>query len=1609
MMNNSSKYISDIFDSPKYNDVKQSMVYNHTKAYPSVNSSNSGNTHSEENVRWLTKQFVKKPFIIQYDNNDMKEFDYEGSVLNAGTTTGGMVNIDGYIINSSADIKHISFDNTSNTMLGTHSINGDEYGYIDHQALQQVSQQFMNGLSESADFLGYAYLETLNSIVMQYFDIDEEGFEKASEYLCFCLSNIYKQSRGETVDADNYVTTYHGEPISIPTDYSYSNKYECSRATIHYEGELVEYIREHTDTPIQHDNVRDVDYVDVTYSIYYGIPEGRLRPIKGKLQESSTVEDTYLSFIYFVDIFGIYYVYTSDLGVITNTFPFSNNNNINFNNDTVTIHSSTTSDIIKLTENIYDTTKLYAVISNSETGYDLLSDAINSYNSDTSHTINYNISDFYNRKLSSIPTSATLTATNVLNNHLLNVTSSDLINNYCKYHNILSPSSTDISDILSGDLINLCDNYYCLPLGTNEFGDTLQDLFCLPSQRNGVLPSTMRSYVPVGFITSSGSLITLNYEKVYKTEPNSQYQSTYVDASGNVLYQQIYVEGYLSFFRRVCAKLYGIAISANSEYGNITNLNDADSVGWAQIFKAIQYKEISVDVNNLSGYSNELTTFFNVEALENITLDVIYNKLIAPFVNLYMQLSWSNLYDNTTNLNNNKYKPIKAGNSIRNMSITAPYSLVEDAPDYIIINSPHTYVTPIGNIETHKNIRYSKDSYTDAERLKQFLCTQETTDIGNHIPLRDKVYFSDAQWETDRLSLCQDFISFVKGCSRPTWGDNPTNKDNTFIQIPFKLTSLDMDINNGFDKFTQLNYIVDKFADYSAYNGQSVVKCPISAGYVQNVYISTTTLLPTKSIVYNQYYWQGTGNPAYENPMNCKQYELDFVPHFVKGFSGEALLGVGGFSFYGKSQGWAMAIPTLFRLYKDGLNCLCGRLRGTIEHAGVFIDYKLPNDIENIDFWFANTWLTEVRTVADYDIENSGTKAPSNTDGMSEYLNLRNNTLFSIDVIYGLDENGDYISFGDCIRQYISSIIDTDTKLNYVDVVSDNVLGKKCEVVTYTGLRDNIVRLKQYADNNVRQSSNETLSNTSTIIIENNKYYNLTDTQIPSILYIKAMSQFNNVDDYNKFVLNTTDTDSTNTVFKCAIKIPYVANKQVPLVLRLDTIFNEFISGNGISTIWDSNYPIKVKTVNDHIVYDIEVFDYITRQSNITHCLAELTVFLNSDKTVAIGHCDISMIACGRSMTAMDMNYLWRELYRLDRITWEQVSLITGTGLAYKVWDLGDTKTFDVTYDGITYHVPAMIIGFDQEDAFYYPTSKQHTITWLTNIYNSDIETSDVTLFNQKFKTNLTNHTFEGGRNGYNGINTDNVNMGYDLPVVAWLNYDGDLGYDDTSSGYHKYGIKRYTDNDFLKYVALSTKSTGIVYTVQNGSDYGLVAPSSIESYTDYTDLYESDGHIGLTFWLPSLSEVGLSYTQDDECEQYLNSQGITTRSGVYNLPDAPFMGNTNYYVHEAESNTINNLAYEYFTQPANEQNVKSLTMLTSSYYTINKDLTEMPDSPTVSEFLQNVDTSVFDTCKRTMYAVGAGYTENQSEGRQFTLLHRDDVSEVLHGEIFTDFCFITV
>lgn len=1610
-MSSNNKFFSDRFGTDP--DVRQSLGYNNVKSYPSVNSSNDGHRHSEENVRWLTKQFIRKPFIIQYDDNTMEEFNYEGSSLNAGTTTGGMVNIDGYIINSAADLNCLSFDNTEDTMLGTGSI----YGYIEHQVLQQLSEQFTNGL-ETADIEDIIHPsgDPHDSPVPNYFrqfpwstllplvPVDKQT-QCMWDYIRLSLSYIRKLELNEPYVSSVFI--FDGLPEPVPYDVDIAENIGGSTiptairpatVTITYnttdvldiiitdllnngydpvESLVTKFPERVNSVTYTTDSVTgNIDSITVEYNCYYGILKDKLKSIKDE-------SDEFTSTLFVVDIFGFYFVYKPDLSISTHTFPYTQDSNINFVQDNITPgRNLPTVYIVKGCNNIYDTTRMYRPIISTDDNYTLLNDHIN--NMPASYT--YTINDFYIKKPEGEVVPALSTSlSNVLNtDHFRIVTETNIINDYVNYN-----PTDDISVELSrGRLSQLCNNYYCLKLDSSS---PILQTFGL-KYNNGYT----NEYVPVGFMTSSGDLQVLNFQSLYKNvaPAGGVYHSTFIDDKGDTYYQQVYIESYMSFFRRVCAKLYNITISDTGPYGNISRLDEYNNRGWAKIFKDIQYGVLTPSQTDPDVSSNlsAILNFFGVSVITDITFDVLFNKLIAPYMNFYIQLAWSGLFVNTLTFAFTNPDGSPEGNFVARYGLS---QIGSEGSEYIVGHSgtdviyelPRTFNYSGGTIEVSKRVSYGRNSYSDYGRLDRFLYKKNSTyNVTENLYYKEKASFSDG---VDKIYWCQDYISYVKSCSHEQWTDTKqhdelvsSRTENTnYVEIPYKITTLDTNSGNTYDGFSTITYIVDRFAYYTG-GTDNTEHFNVVPGYIQNVRLATATLIPTGTLPNTWYSWADDIDNKINSlkcPTNNYDYNLSLNHRYSISSVGGQLDGVGGLYFTGDSQGWAISIPTMFKMYKDGQGYLEGRYRGTDKHAGLYIDYKLPMDVQDKDFWFANTWLSPVRTVVTWDIENNGAQYPKDTtDGMTEYLHLRNHTLFSTDVIYNIDEYGNYLSMKDFIQSMINQYavdldehINSQPRLDYIDFVTDFIgdKGKVNSVVTYAGLRDNIERVKQFSEEMSWNTGWVQSGSSNTILIENNKYYDITLAQ-GSLTVVGRVED--TTGDLNKYNLNTINdsgvTDvATNNVIRTTIKTKFTANG---CNLKLHTILNGFTSnytqtGYGLPVIWDSNYPVTISTELDGTTaYNITIKDP-TNPGGTSTCLIELEVHLGANGNTAIGHCNISVIANQNTLTLMDLNYLFTELYKLDSITWSQVSTITKSGFAKRFWKIGDIKTFRVNDGTNTYDVPAMLIGIDSENSHAYDSSTYaHTLTWITNIYNANlvgIETS--TVFNTTFNPEIVGTT---GKYGYNGESSGN----YALPVMNWLNTD----------------VYNTIEPALTNIITPSKKTTGLAYSCSDGVDYRLLK-------TTY-DGTGASNKLPAKLWLPSLSELGLSFTEVDDIEKTIVEGGDTTRSAFT-------VGN--YYVNESMDAISEGVTYPYFQMSRTLQNVKSLTLITSSYYMTDKLL----DPSDYDTYIFNLDD--YDTIKRVQYVVGTSFNTNSSSARFFTILPKEDVEGVLHNSVQTDFCFITI
>ena len=1645
MSNKSEGFISNIFNnsviSGSLKDIREQMTYNYTKSYPSINSSNAGLIHSEENVRWLTKQFTKKPFIIQYDDNDMDEFAYTGADLYAGIANGGMVNIDGYIINSANDMTALSFDNTKTVKIGTNS-----NGYIGHYQLQFASQQFLKGL-ENSDLSTYIDMgnldpnSTSNSVTIglsKYFtehlksvypDADLTT-ENCWEYTKKSLSNIYKQELRD----NNIEYNYTKSSTTIPLDFDISKNASIGNSsysstsiyvgntTITYEDDIKDYIVEHMDYENLQQNYPDyiqdvnisrdattnvVNSITVSYKIYYGILKDKLKSRLSYYGSGSSQD--YIPSIYIEDIFGFCYLFVDSMHIQTLSYPSTQDTNINLLQDTITPSTQPDSsgrDIIRGLSTIYDASKLYREVTLEDgDGAYWLNRAIENVPEGSEYN-HFTLSDLVTRDDTQTDFNEGFDLNTLLNTHFTDVTAQSIINTYETYNN----TTVDVDVFNSGGHLNtLCDNYYCLPLNS-----TLCRLFCLPSYNN--------NYVPVGFMTSSGALMIRNYERRFSPEDAQKegwsYQTYYIDSYDNsTVCQQIYVEGYISFFRRVCALIYGIDImNITTSYGNVSETNKYNSEAWNNILKKIQYKEISPDSESWQPADVEaVTQFFGVANFSDLTFDVIYNKLLAPYINFYIQLSSSALQTDTLSSTNNNFKAVKGYSVVKN-SVEDPSIIVEDTSDDIKLKLTHIYSNGVQTFNSDKILSYQLNTQTDYQRLNNYLCAQDGINYTEGLIDRSKVNVSGLNTPLDRASLCEDYITYLKGCARIDWAD-VNRHDNKYIQSSFRITTLETDSNNTYDKFAVTNKVYDMFASYFCGTDNSEL-AHIQSNYIQNVCLSTATLLPIDSRAYKSYKWYGQPESrltAPNNPMDYVLKELTLATRTTIDYDGSQMKGVSGFYYLGMSQGWCLAFPTLFRLYKDGQNYLEGRKRGTVYHAGLYIDYKLPKDVQQNEFWFTNTWLSAIRSATEFDIENSGLRDtlgsdyinyPSNTDGMRDYLHLRNHTLFSSDVIYSIDENGNYISMQDYINNLIQFNQNSFPELDYVDFMEDsdseNIV---CTQTTHSGLLDNVNRLHEYVQDlswNIEYSQNN--NSVYELTLENNKYYDLTESSTNlDTLIIEGFSEVP-TSNINRYGINTTADYSDNTIIRCTVKTRFQNSFVTPFQIILDTTLNEF-TNSPISVIWDSNYPVTIVDSDTEPKYTIQVIDPANIQTTQTSsiCFIELEIHLNSTKTTGIGHCNISLVASDTTLTMSDMNYLWKEFYTLDKLSWKQVSEATRRGLAKKLWTVGNIKTFNMTYNGTTYPLQAMIIGINEEPGM------TNTITWLTNIYNDpNVDAYSCELLNTTFSMNLSRGTnYNKGRYGYDGMHNGDPNNGYDLAVVNWLN--------NTSTG-----VLGFCDSEFRSTVVPVVKTTGLVYTYSDGEipdvdpgsnqltpDVKLLCASASASYDDttYSDLYRKSGRSQLYFWLPSLSELNIPFVGeqcDDAGERKLNWSlpPVITRESPYYITQE---GDAAFLVNEQKSNSETNpCTYSYFKLPKSQQNAECPTLLTRSYYTINLDINTLSPVPTLEDYTYTPGD--YDNCDRFMYLVGTAYTPG-SEGRWLGLLRRKDMK---NQNVTTDFCFVT-
>lgn len=1692
-----NKYLSDIFkeDPIVGGDISQSLMYKFIKAYPSVNSTNGGQIHSEENVRWLTRQFTKKPFIIPYtDNETFNEFWYEGAVLNAGRCNGGMVNIDGYIINAVDSSNKTSFDNEDSTSLST----GDSSGYILHQRLQraisELLSQFKNTIGNYTTVLTNKYQSEIvngaavilaNTLSYNYKLLKREDVSDIDPTTIY--SSLSTEFSGESDDATyirsgSYIVKYS----DIIGEYIYENFPNIS--TLYEDANYSDYVIyvEDKSTSEEVEGVTIVHHAyEITYKVFYGIIPDILLPHKDNT-------NTYESTLFIKDILGFYYVWSAgDTNITTTTYPSTMDYNINFLDGSNMIphandNQSVADGVVLEQTKIYNTSALYGAINTTDTHYNEFVNIVTQLHEGTTIYNNLDLTKIVERNQTlSEPGSSDVSLKDIFKpdnspnaNHYFDVVNAtDVISIFKAYNeNNLSESDFTQDKWHTGGLSKLNDVYYCLPI--NRIHPSCKVFLCKEDASSNP--------INIGFMTSSGALMARNLQ--------------FTKVVSGVKTDYIMIEGYVSFFRRLVAHVCNINLDT------MPNPNDYNSKEWNQLLKDFRTGKINVNLSHITDPDETAmyTSIFGSTA--NITFENLYNTFIAPYINLHMQVAWSSLYDldvNLTDVETSKYKAHWAYN------IIAPALTSEDhtVDDRTALIGEHWQQYPHVNVERihsytdadsyawniTKYIPFFYNQYTNNGRLNSTLRKNDyrkwASGLGYYAELENNHTLDEL---TDKYTFCEDYISYIKNCSCRGWDDtyNTTvNKDGTVIDlvnIKYKVTglapkqsTLQDSSTYGFkcldDKFLDR---VAKFVNFNTSTAEGGARYAeittanidvnteklfaITPGYINNVAIKLDNLIPYRRDRANIYFWypETTSQPStsgQENPTNPDTFDLWMTQYNTIEYDGAQTYGLSGYSFTGRTNTMTTFVPMMFRLYKDSQNYLNGiKNDGSSVHAGIYIDYKFPRDVETSDFWFANTWLSNITSVATWEIESRSCSAPSTTDAMQKYLNIRNKTILSIDQIYDIDDKGEYTSLTNVINNYfyednqqtqaeIQAIEDEfEEKIDNVSQqfiraipTPRNNVSEQVDLLyrdTYvTGLENMIVELRteieQCRDRYAKYNPTPT---SQTITLYNKQCEDIRNVPVSDITLQFEHDYTADVDYYNSGIDTVTQKTFTSTIrltIEKACKVN-LSNSVYKQLLNMDTI------NNRIPVSWTSNYPIvncQYRTsptveVGDEFYSNADDYILITNMTNKPNIEILIDVTINCDYigTQAYGYCNVSTINNSYQLTMEDMNKLICDNYALDNMSWEQVSRLTKLGMAKKLWKLGDVKNFNLYYtDPDTQQrdhieVPAMIIGFDQDG--------QNTITWMTKTENAN---AFGPILSNKFYPDLGTTANDGYVPEF--TNTSQAYAG--APIWHWLN---DPDEDSICTG--------MVDEDMHKIILPVRKVSRMLYLVNDGYynyhkyGYDTVSHTSCGYYrnyslgfsspklatyypggytipTNFADRYgiynNEQGAGGDPFWLPTIYELGLSPIDGsayiaDIAEHSAYEQAVDSSNNYYDEQVVKF--NSLRIIEKANTSEsdwdmcdrydTHLFTYDYFKLPIEQQNVAGWIQTRNYYAVTNDGLTGVDFTTEPYAYIY----SKYTEANRSAYLIQAQPTTG-TDNKHFEIIDREDASAAY---VLSNFCFVT-
>lgn len=553
------------------------------KSYPSINSPNSGGFNDEINMKWISKKFTSKPFIVNPDTDFIKTKQTAKTL----TVTSGSVCIDGYMIKLSSS--------------GNTNFDSDTSGSVSFNT--QYIQRFVNNLTGTGT--DTPLKTNLSQILFSEYDpntVQDDDYStinsnwetaKANNLCVGYVCLIYKDTYLEELSVTQNLVSYKDTKIV--------NKQNNSA----YEEISYTSTPEEIRTAIQNDSVVGFEVGD-PFAIASSNEVAIFYPIKYDMT--------------FTDIFGFVFSFKSSIQE-SKLYPYTDSPNIDMLRNE-TLGTFTNCNLSTLPRHIYDFESLYD--SNQER-YSIGDSGFNGISS----TVSYNINPF-----------------DTLTDNLARYTLQELLGNYIpSNYGTLSEKILEVNNELEYYCLNLEGTTYKenqLSIENNQGESVLIPVVFIASNGqlcpNGIIANGSNNTYPAeGYlhfvkrnyiIISGGSPTESNISSVtinqITSTTNPNWTTWFTDFYSNVLAKVIcaYIQvGYSSILDNVV------------RYNNQPDTGYTDSVNIKSIgcgvalstYSGVQVEDFeTIKPYSLYGYLyNETTNTFNSN---QISININYYK-----------------------------------------------------------------------------------------------------------------------------------------------------------------------------------------------------------------------------------------------------------------------------------------------------------------------------------------------------------------------------------------------------------------------------------------------------------------------------------------------------------------------------------------------------------------------------------------------------------------------------------------------------------------------------------------------------------------------------------------------------------------------------------------------------------------------------------------------------------------------------------------------------------------------------------------------------------------------------------------------------------------------